>query len=205
MITADSRLESVGKEAVREVVAVLCAAFVDYPVMRFVLRDAGPDYERRLESLVGYFTDQRFARGYPVLGVRSSARLVAAANVNPPGTVPAPPELIERYRRLKTELGEGAIARFDAFAAACAPFEPAEPHYYLGMIGVLPECRGHGHARRLLEALHALSARDESSTGVALTTESPDNLPLYERFGYGILGSAKVEELTTWTLFRPDA
>ena len=40
---------------VPEVVDVLCEAFFDYPVMRFVLGADAVDYEPRLEVLVHYF------------------------------------------------------------------------------------------------------------------------------------------------------
>jgi len=52
-----------------EVVEALCDAFRDYPVMRYVLKDAGDHYLTHLPYLVGYFTASRFARGWPVLGV----------------------------------------------------------------------------------------------------------------------------------------
>jgi hypothetical protein len=41
---------------------------------------------------------------------------------------------------------------------------------------------------------------------VSLTTEVEDNLSLYRRFGYEVIGRAEVTvALTTWGMFRPDA
>jgi ribosomal protein S18 acetylase RimI-like enzyme len=94
--------------------------------------------------------------------------------------------------------------RFAAFAASGERFTPREPHYYLGMIGVLPELQGRGLARLILDEVHALSENDPGSTGVLLTTETERNLPLYERFGYTVIGRAEVEDLISWSLFRPD-
>lgn len=187
-----------------DVVAVLVEAFHDYPVMRYTLKDAGDDYEGRLNELVTYLTESRLARGYPVLGVEVGRRLTAAANLTPPERAPAPPELKTRWEQLREHLGDPAIARFEAFADATERFAPRTPHYEIGMIGVRDAARGTGHARLLLEAIHELSATDPVSTGVALTTETPDNLSLYEYFGYEVLGFVDVEELRTWTLFRPD-
>lgn len=189
-----------------EVVAAFCDAFGDYPVMRYVIGEAGSDYDSRLEQLVGYFTEWRFCRAYPVLGIVSGGRIVAAANVNPPHRVPAPPSLEAAYARLRETLGEAAIARYEAFARAGEPFELEGPHFHLGMIGVIREAQGRGHARRLLEAVHAMSAADRDSCGVSLTTEAPRNLPFYEHFGYRIIGRGETPDgvLETWTLFRPD-
>jgi GNAT superfamily N-acetyltransferase len=193
------------REHFDEVVSTLCAAFHDYPVMRYVLKDAGAEYDARLNQLVGYFTDSRVCRGWPVLGLVQRGELLAAANINPPQPAPPPASLQQRYDRLHDDLGEAAMTRFEAFSAAAAPFAPDEPHYYLGMIGVPPEHQGRGYARLLLNAVHEMSAQDPDSCGVVLTTETQKNVPLYEHFGYRVLGSGKVEELTTWVMFRPDS
>jgi GNAT superfamily N-acetyltransferase len=190
-----------------ETVSVFCDAFHDYAVMRYVIGDAGQEYDARLRALIGYFTERRFAQGHPVLGIETDdGRLVAAANIDPPRGLLAPPSLERTYARLCETLGPTAIDRYQAFVAASSPFEPEEPHYHLGMIGVIREARGRGHARRLLEAVHAMSRAVRSSPGVSLTTEAPQNLPFYEHFGYHILGRGETPDgrLVTWTLYRAD-
>ncbi len=191
-----------------EAVEALSAAFHDYPVMRYILSDAGESYGTKLSLLVGYFTESRFARDYPVLGIEGATdgRLVAVANINPPRSVPASAALEQRFEALEDELGRPAIARFQAFADAGTPLEPKESHYYLGMLGVVPEEQGRGHGRRLLETLHGMSVRDPDSTGVCLTTERAANVELYEHFGYRVVGRATTAdgELESWTMFRPD-
>ena len=54
-----------------EVVSVLSAAFHDYPVMRFVLKSTGANYENDLKALVGFFCEVRLTRNWPVLGIRA--------------------------------------------------------------------------------------------------------------------------------------
>jgi len=196
------RIVRVGRERFDEVVDALCDAFRDYPVMRFVLKDSGVHYDAHLAQLVGYFTDLRVSRGWPVLAVSRGNEILAAASVNPPHPAPRPAALRERYERMCGELGEAAIARFNAFADACGPLEPDELHYYVGMIGVRSDCQGRGYARLLLDAVHEMSGGDPDSTGVALTTETERNLPFYRHFGYEIVGQAQVDTLQTWTLFR---
>jgi GNAT superfamily N-acetyltransferase len=189
-----------------DVVEALCDAFRDYPVMRYVIGDVGDRYASHLRQLVGYFTQARFCRAYPVLGIESGGRIVAAANVNPPHTLPAPPELERAYDALRESLGTDAIERYKAFAAVCEPFSPEGLHFHLGMIGVAHTEQRHGHARRLLEAVHELSFADPESSGVSLTTEMPANLSFYEHFGYRVLGHGTTPdgELVSWTLFRGD-
>ena len=41
--------------------------------------------------------------------------------------------------------------------------------------------------------------------GVTLTTEDPSNVPLYEHFGYQVVGHARVAPgLESWGFFRHD-
>ena len=71
------------------------------------------------------------------------------------------------------------------------------------MIGVLTGYQGRGIARRLLDAVHEHARERPGVEGVSLTTESHANLPLYERFGYELVGHGAIDEgLETWVLFR---
>jgi GNAT superfamily N-acetyltransferase len=174
--------------------------------MRYVVGDAGDEYDARLRALIGYFTERRFSRGHPVLGIESDdGRLVAAANIDPPRGLLAPPSLERTYARLCETLGPAAMDRYQAFVDASSPFERDDPHYHLGMIGVIREERGRGYARALLEGVHAMSYAVPGSAGVSLTTETPGNLPFYARFGYQVTGRGETPDggLVTWTLFRP--
>jgi len=73
------------------------------------------------------------------------------------------------------------------------------------MIGVRPRARGKGRSRTLLEGVHRLSRTDPESAGVTLTTEVPENVPLYRHFGYQVVGHATVApDLETWGFFRRD-
>ncbi len=73
------------------------------------------------------------------------------------------------------------------------------------MIGVRRRAQGQGLAGRLLDRVHTLSAADDRSRGVTLTTEVASNVGLYERFGYHVVGTADVASaFTTWAMYRPD-
>ena len=74
------------------------------------------------------------------------------------------------------------------------------------MLGVRSSYAGQGLARRLLDVLHERSCRDRESRGVTLNTEDARNLPLYQHFGYRVIGQARVsDELQTWAFYRADA
>ncbi len=183
---------------------VLCDAFFDYPAMRFFLGTGHGDYRRRLERLIGFFTKARELRGDPVLGVFDDGRMVATAYLVKPG-VETPPELGVHREAVWNDLGLAARSRYERHGKATGAFDWPAPHLHLAMLGVRREAAGRGHARPLLEAVHRMSAEDSGSSGVGLTTETPDNLPFYEHFGYRRVGHARLDGLETWGFWRPDA
>lgn len=184
---------------------VLCEAFAEYPVMRFVLGsepDVGGD---RLRRLIGFFVMARALRDEPLLGVEHDGRLVAAATVSFPGLVESPPELYALRDEVWRDLGPEARARYEAYGKACAPLEVDVPHAHLNMIGVRPAFRGRGLASRLLDEVHAISRATPATEGVMLMTESARNVALYEHLGYQTVGHLRVTpELETWGMFRLD-
>lgn len=184
---------------------VLCEAFHDYPVMRWVLEGPKRAYDRRLERLVGYFVDARLMRGEPLLGVDGTSGIEAVAMLSYSDGPPSPPALRAEREAVWAELGAEARARYEAFGATYAPLLHSEPHIHLNMIGTRTEARGKGHARTLLGYVHGHSANDPRSCGVSLTTEVPANVPLYEHFGYTVTGRARITDaIETWVFFRPD-
>lgn len=199
-----SRVEVLGPDDVAEVVSVLSESFFDYPVMRFVL-GVEPDYSDRLERLVTFFVMARVLRDEILLGVRDPIGLRASALVSHPSGGPSPAQLGVLREETWAQLGAEARSRYESFGAATAPFAIDAAHIHLNMIGVRSSAQGQGLGRVVLDAVHELSASEEASTGVTLNTELQSNLPLYERFGYEVIGSASVEStFTTWTMFRRD-
>jgi GNAT superfamily N-acetyltransferase len=95
--------------------------------------------------------------------------------------------------------------RYEAFGEAGDQFELEAPHYHLNMIGVRRSHATRGLGRELLTAVHDLSRADPLSCGVTLSTETERNVPLYDHFGYRLMGYARVsDDLETWAFFRPD-
>lgn len=184
---------------------ILCEAFYDYPVMRWVLASAGSDYDRQLARMVGFFVAARVFRREPLLGIEHGQHLGAAAVLSNPHGPPSPPELGIQGEALWSDLGPEARSRYEAYGETCGPLLVTAPHIHLNMIGTLRDARGMGYGRALLEYVHAMSVDDPESTGVSLTTEDPANVPLYEGFGYEITGHGSIStEVQTWVFFRKD-
>jgi ribosomal protein S18 acetylase RimI-like enzyme len=69
-------------------------------------------------------------------------------------------------------------------------YHPAEPHWYLPMIGVDPPHQGCGYGSALLR--HALMQCDKDHVPAYLESSNPANVPLYERHGFVVLGTIQV-------------
>ncbi len=194
-----------GADDVGEVTEVLCDAFFDYPVMRFVLKDSGDRYKLHLHALISFFVTARAYRSEPILGVFQGDTLAAAALVSFPHRPAYSDALSELRNDLWNNLGRAARARYDAFSSACRPFFDGLRPLHLNMIGVLGTQQKRGLGRPLLEAVHSLSREIPFSEGVSLTTEAHENVCLYQHFGYEIVADARVEsDLETWGMFRRD-
>src|ERR1044072_10053582 len=95
-MTYAARLLS-GRDTRDEVARVICEAFADYPVMRYVLGDRD-DYPARLRTLIGFFHGARVLRDDAIFGVVDGTELVGVALCSLPDRVgpPAPGQLRAR-------------------------------------------------------------------------------------------------------------
>jgi GNAT superfamily N-acetyltransferase len=193
-----------GPATVEAVTALLCDAFADYPVMRFLLGSTG-DYRARLRTLIGLFVANRAVPGDPFFGYTVGTELGGVALCTPPNPPAVSPALEEIRERAWATLGTDVRDRYAACVNAWGEVGIAEANVHLNMIGVRPRYRGRGLARPLLERVQALSRELPASHGVTLTTEDPRNVTLYRYFGYELVDRRRIApELETWGFFRPD-
>ena len=187
------------------IVDVLCEAFYDYPVMRFVIGECGDDYARRLHKLVRFFVTARTLRGEPLLGVEEDGHLLAAAIVSFPGSGSESARVGAHPRRGvegPRPRGNGALQRVRRGVGAFRGVGAASPSQHDRCAS---HAQGRGYARLLLDRVHRMSVEREGSKGVSLTTEDPANVALYRNAGYEIVGHARISsELETWGFFRWD-
>ena len=71
-----------------------------------------------------------------------------------------------------------------------AKYHPAEPLWYLPLIGVDPAHQNHGVGGALLR--HALERVDREKHLAYLESSNPANIPLYERHGFEVIGTIQV-------------
>lgn len=199
-------VRELGLKDVTDVVDVVSDAFAPYPVMQFVLDGGRADYAERLKRFCHFIVMSRIHRHEFIFGAGQNGGLEAVALVSIPSRTLKSASLDELRTRLWSNLGADAQARYEEYNAAVAPFMPTEYHYHLNVLAVRHAAQGRGHARTLLEYVHAFARHDPVSSGVSLTTEKEINVALYDHFGYRQVGRADVAPgLTAWGFFRPNS
>ena len=182
---------------------VLCAAFYDYPVPRYVIDAADSDYDGKLRELIDFFVEGRLTRSVPLIGLYDSNDLLGVAVVSPPHESLPPRELEICQAQAERRLGREAMARFERYEKACEATDPGHVAHYLGMIAVRPDVQGRGLGRQLIDAVKARARSDPISTGVTLNTELASNLPFYEKLRFIKGSEADLGPLHTWSFYWP--
>jgi len=185
-----------------EALDVLCAAFREYPAMRFVIGHNVPDYDTQLRKLIGFYCDKRFVNGWPVLGTRHDGNLVAVALISEPARGPLA-DLTALEADLRSALDEAVLDRMARFEQASDANEPPGPHHMVGMLAVRPGHQGMGYGKALLRRATELSV-EFGSAGVTLSTEDPPNVPLYEHLGFEVVAQADVDAVHSWFMRWPN-
>jgi ribosomal protein S18 acetylase RimI-like enzyme len=76
-----------------------------------------------------------------------------------------------------------------------------EPHFYLNLIGVDPQCRKRGFGSHLLSSM--LERADDEKKPCYLETFSGRDVAFYEKFGFGVAAEFDIDGLRVWAMARP--
>lgn len=159
------------------------AAFADDPVQNWLFEPAAdPDGSRR--RFFGFFVEEYFGLGH-VHAIRSDGAITGAALWAPPDLdILHGPRLDELIAMMSSELGDQALPRLGELART-AEFRPAEPHFYLGILGVGPAHQGRGLGEVLVGP--GLDACDRGGFTAHLESSNSRNIGFYERLGFVVV------------------
>ena len=173
---------SAAKDEMEQALAPIVAAFLTDPLMRFAL-PAPHTYLSVMPEVARAFGGASFDHGTAYV----TADFRGAALWLPPGVRQhdeelaglildtAPPERLNDL--LQT------IERVDQS-------HPAEPHWYLSMIGVEPFAQGEGLGGALMR--HGVRRCDDEGMIAYLESSNPRNISLYERHGFEAIGEIQI-------------
>lgn len=196
-------ITNLSQNDIPEITDVLCEAFYNYPVMKYVLGEK-QDYGTRLRKAVTFFVSARVLRNEPLLGIyNSDNKLVAAAALTLPGEITSPQELFKLRDELWAGIGVEEKTRYENYGNVASGLLPKEPHHHLNMIGVRNAYQGKGLARQLINKVEVLVSAHPTTAGLSLNTEVEANVNFYLHFGFELIGKAAVDkDIVTWGFFR---
>jgi GNAT superfamily N-acetyltransferase len=179
---------------------MLARAFRDNPLNVAVI---GADPERRLRcNLLGLRASLPVARERAQVWVaRGEGRPRAALVALAPGAYPLPPPAWAARLRCLAGQGWRVARRWAEVFAALDAGHPAEPHWYLGTLGVDPPEQRRGRGRALLAAW--LGTLSGDGRPVHLETDRRENLAFYAGAGFAVERELRVLGVPVWCMRRP--
>jgi ribosomal protein S18 acetylase RimI-like enzyme len=204
-MSADVRVIELPGDRLAEAADLLARSFQDNPNFVDLFPDEGararvlPHVQQAgLRDALGMEHVYAAIRGGEILGV---------AVWLPPGAFPLSPR--RQLRALPDMVhvlaaAPRSIPRLLRFMAGLAKLHPAQPYWYLEVVGVEPAAQGLGIGTRLLEPV--LSLADEARQPCYLETMTERNVAWYRGLGFEVR-SAEVSFVPdgppNWTMLRP--
>ena len=186
-----------------EAIDRLATAFAHDPITGFLLQtDLGS--RERVTQFFSLLMRARIALNMPVLVARDAAGIHGAAMGYTTVSPEWPTDLADEWDRFEKAI-PGLTDRMAVYEAITTTGEPATPHYYLGVIGVVPDSHGLGIGTQLLKSFCDLSASDPVSSGVYLETAKVSNVGFYEHAGFVETGRGSLGAATLWCMYLPHA
>lgn len=180
-----------------QVVDAAARSFYDDPVFSWLFPNDG----RRLNQLQRGF--DLFARRiwFPQDESFTTDRQIGGAFWLPPGTWHV--SVLKQLRLMPAlaVIARGDLPRLFRLLNLIESNHPHDPHYYLPVIGILPEWQGRGFGSALLRPM--LERCDRERLPAYLEASSPRNRALYERNGFEVTDELSVSDSPPqWPMWR---
>ncbi len=160
---------------------VIGMSFIADPLLRWIYPD--------LQRFVAYLPQLTKAYGGRAIDHRSAYYVdgyPGAALWLPPGIGSDDETFVMLLDRSVGDQKNDAVATFERMAE----FHPAEPHWFLAVMGVDPLHQGKGIGSALIK--RGLVPCDRDHLPAYLEASSPKNVPFYERHGFEVLGTVQL-------------
>jgi len=167
------------------VARVLTDAFADDPVQRWLF-EPSPDPDGGRAALFEVMAQDYFWLGHLHVVVDGGGLAAAALWAPPDRDALHGPGLEALLARLAPHLGDQLESRLGELGRT-HDHRPAEPHLYLGILGVDPARQSRGHGADLLAP--TLAECDRMGLLAHLESSNERNIPFYERHGFAVVES----------------
>jgi ribosomal protein S18 acetylase RimI-like enzyme len=196
MATLQVTIAKMSDDDVAEAGRVLGAAFASSPLERAV---RGRIDERQGQGLVVAYTATCRMPGQ-VSVARIEDRIVGVVRwVRSPRCQLRLTEKLAMAPTAVSSFGRN-VPKAMRWVTAWSKRDPSERHVHLGPIGVMPALQGRGIGSAMLARY--CEQLDLSRDAGYLETDKPENVRLYERFGFNVIEEADVLGVRNWFMYR---
>jgi GNAT superfamily N-acetyltransferase len=182
---------------VAEAAATLARAFVDDPLMCFLLRDAAsrPEKMPRLFALL-------FKLGLPYGCCDVTSDLGAVALWRPPAKWEIPWwQYLVNGREFLGIFGWNGARHVTATMDLIEKHHPHEPHWYLQVVGTDPAKQGKGYGGVVIR--RQLERADAAGMPAYLESSKDANIPIYQSLGFEVTGEIQAPDgPKLWSMWR---
>jgi ribosomal protein S18 acetylase RimI-like enzyme len=191
--TLTHSIKSASQSDADRVMATLMLAFASDPFNRWMFPDPG-QYLRHWMRGASAFSSRALEHGT----ADYSDGFAGAAMWLPPGVHPDEDTLVPR---LQQSVDEDRQERVLEALERMSDYAPAEPFWYLLLLGVDPALHRQGIGSALLE--HGLRRCDRDHRKAYLVSSNLANNRLYERYGFEVTGTIEVDTAPPmWSMVR---
>ncbi len=195
----DELVEDPDRGARRALLDVLSLAFRDNPMNMAI---HGPRPRRRvranragLRALVLDTAGQTATRV-----IRDQGRVVGGFVAAPPGLFPVVVPKLYRQIACYLEQGGRAMDRWSDVSSLLGEYRPIQEHWYLAVLGVIPEFQGRGFGGRLIDELIRLV--DGDPYPLYLESDSEASVRFYLSRGFTVRAEQTLDGIHCWCLGR---
>lgn len=193
---AGTDLSELKAEDVAAAARLLGRAYRDNPLNVALL---GDDPEVRTRAGVK-IQAARIAAMEGAVVARRDGEIVGVYGVEPPGGLVMSAEGRRQMASAFAEAGPGVMALAGEMLAGFAQHSPRGQHWKLGPVAVEPALQGSGIGKRMVE--HFCARMDARQLEATLDTDRPENVRLYERYGFEVVTEAPVLGVQMWFMRR---
>lgn len=183
--------------------ALLNEAFAADPAYAYFLAGTSASQQDEYRPrLIDFIVAYHCQSGLPVWGATQNGKLVACALVEAPG--PGWRRALALLWQLPKLIGRvplSSVQRMNQYARISRQGLPNTIQHYLIKIGVSASHQGQGLGKALINAI--LDHYRASEGMLALDTENPDNVPLYQHLGFQLHDQLELDNLSIYRLYRP--
>jgi len=185
-----------------EAVDIFTNAFIDDPLHLFAFPDLN---ERiRITKLIYELVVEHIVPGMnlSIIGIFVNDILAGVQTYTTPQSKIWPEELDNSVHKMREKANNESVNLIGEFSVLTMKHRPKEPHYYLNDLAVSKEYRRKGYGKALMEYAENECLLNPFTGLTALDTTNPDNVRLYEKYGYSVNTEYEFRGLNCFSMYK---